>query len=355
MASVYCFGTSSVLEAQVQWSIGYYTPFGNSFQSDGYPIIVDLEWDALTHVNFVGGTPQSDGSILLTGNFANAASALIAAAHAHNVKVLYVLGHEGATPYDFTGAINNHLSTLVGNIVQTVSTYGFDGVDVDYEEGWNAASASSLFASLRTALGQKLLTSAALVSTAGDYTSLHQYLDRVNVMTYDLSGRWDSQSWFNSALYGPSPSGWQTVSVDLTVRRWISGGIPAAKLGIGIPFYGVLSTGNGVTGPRQAPGSTFIQVGYTDISRYYSVGNATFDSQARVPWLSTSGGWLNWENEQSLTDKIRYVKDSGLGGWVIWHVGWDYLPTETIRHPLLNAVKSARRPATPTGVHVLQR
>ena len=328
--------------ATKEWSIGYYTPFGQSFQPNGYPILADLDWGALTHLNLVGGTPQANGSVVLTSNFATVAPQVIAAAHARGVKVLYVLGAEGGGTYDFTTAINRNLATLVANIMATVTAYGFDGVDVDYEGGWNAASGAKLFPALRAALGTKLLTAAAWVHVSADYLPLHPLLDRINVMTYGMSGGGDSQSWFNAALYGPQPPGWQTISIDLTMTRWIASGIPAAKLGIGIPFYGTLSTGNGVAGPRQPPGATFNEVGYLELAQQYALARATFDAGARVPWLAVSNGWINWDNAASITEKVAYVKSKGLGGWIIWHVGWDYQPASMPKHPLLEAVRLAR-------------
>jgi len=336
------FKRTTVIAAPPEWSMGYYTPFGASFQSDNYPVLADMEWDALTHIGFVGGTPQADGTIVLTDNFATAAAALISAAHSHGIKVLYTLGNEGGGSYDFTGAIDDHLSTFVTNIMATVDAYGFDGVDINYESGWNVTSGTALFPALRTALGSKLLTSAAFVHVGGDYTDLHQYIDKINVMTYSLSGGGDNQSWFNAALYGPPSPGWQSVSIDLTMPRWVDEGIPIEKLGIGIPFYGILSTGNGVTGPRQTLGSSFTEVEYAVIADTYDIGGATYDSEARVPWVAGGGGYVNWDNEESITEKINYVKANGYRAWIIWHVGSDYDPAGTPKHPLLEAVRLAR-------------
>jgi len=55
---------------------------------------------------------------------------------------------------------------------------------------------------------------------------------------------------------------------------------------------------------------------------------------------------LSWDNAQSVTDKVNYAKSNGLGGWMIWVLGWDDLPGQTPEYPLLAAVKAAFNPST---------
>lgn len=334
--------------AQTRWSIGYDTPFGNGYQNTS-----TLDWTAITHLSFVGGQPNSDGTISVSSNFSTIAPGAITAAHSHNVKVLYSLtAITGGT--NFTAAITNHESTFITNIMSTVNTYGFDGVDVDDEEPWNDSLMTTFLTDLRKQLGSKILVVTALWATRSNWNSTYaSYVDRVDLMTYDMAGTWDPYTWFNSPLYGPA--GNSVLSIDLMVSGFEAAGIPAAKLNLGLAFYGVLWTPN--TTPGQAYGSSpkSNAVIYSTIVANYNTSSATYDSVARVPWIAVNGGsWLNYDNPASITEKVNYAVARGLGGWIIWYLGSDWIPEQTPQNPLLDAVKQATlRPAPPTGLVIM--
>ena len=44
-----------------------------------------------------------------------------------------------------------------------------------------------------------------------------------------------------------------------------------------------------------------------------------------MPFLfdSTSGTWVSYDDPQSVGEKVRYVRDHGLGGVFIWELGGD--------------------------------
>jgi chitinase len=342
------FGVQST-SAQTIWSIGYDTPFGAGYQN-----LSTLDWTAITHIAFIGGQPNSDGTVTLSTSFSSIVPEVISAAHSHNVKVLFTVGNLGiGSGSDFTDAITNHETALISNIMSTLNTYGFDGVDLDDEEAWSGTLMTTFLSDLRAQLGSKILTSTTMVNFYSNWDSGHaSYLDRLNIMTYDMGGTWDPYSWFNSALYGPTPVA--VYSVELAVSRFIASGIPTAKLGIGLAFYGYLETPN--TGPRQtyAGSPTFTQLPYSDIVANYDTASATYDSIAHVPWLAVSGGWLNYDNPASITEKVNFARAKGLGGWIIWHLGSDLIPSQTPQEPLLDAVKQALHPpAPPTGLHIM--
>jgi chitinase len=338
---------AALLPAQTTWSVGFYTPWGTN-------PIADLNFAALTHINHVGGTPQGDGSIILSPNFATIAPALISAAHAAGVKVSFTIGPETDGTYDMAGAITNHLATLVTNVMSTVNTYGYDGVDIDMEGDYDFTLLSSLIGAMRTALGgSKLLSIDVLENSYGSsWAAPSANVDRVNAMTYSMGGTWNPYSWFNSPLGGPTP-----VEVDyigLVVSRYVAAGVPAAKLNIGIPFYGTKSVGGTpvITGPRQAFTSapTLTEINYNSLVAGYDISTPTRDSVARQPWISTTSpsGWINYDDAVSITEKVQYVKTNNLGGWIIWQLACDYIAAGTPKHPLMAAIQAAGM-TTPGG------
>lgn len=50
-----------------------------------------------------------------------------------------------------------------------------------------------------------------------------------------------------------------------------------------------------------------------------------FDERARVPYLLTDSGytWVSYENEQSVREKVRFVLDNKLGGYMTWNLNSD--------------------------------
>ena len=333
-----------------RWSIGYRTPWGNP------PIpIEDIDWDALTHVVQFGALVTPQGYLDL--NFLKVladAPPLIAAAHAKNVKVLlavvqpYWLGQTG----NFQEAATNNRATLVATIMDAVDRLGFDGVDIDWEPfnaGVNGAAMRALAIDLRQKLGTRILTTAATVGAYAYWGSVESYFDRVNVMTYDLTGTWNPFSWHNAALYDNDPRVW---SVNLAVYRYTSNGVPASKLGIGLPFFGWRWTGGGITGPRQyrVSSPTLHQLSYQNLASQITPQTYNWDAYAHVPYLSSHATFqaaeqfVTYDDEKSIAAKVEYVKSNNLGGWIIWALDGDYFPSRNPKNPLLTAAKQAMGP-----------
>jgi hypothetical protein len=338
------------------WSLGYWTPGGNPPLPPS-----QIEWGGLTHIVHWAALVQANGALDLdTQRVSSDGPALIAEAHARGVKVLlaieqpFWLGQTG----NLQQAVTQNSAALVNNIMNVVNSYGFDGVDLNWKPfnaSTNGSAMQALAAELRSRLGTKILTATAVVTDYTYWGSVQGYFDRIGVMTYDLAGTWNPYSWHNAALYDPDGKVW---SLDLAVRRFTSYGVPAAKLSIGIPFFGYQSTGGrlssnrnqGITGPRQywSTAPSLQQLSYQNLVSSITSNNYRWDTSARVPYLSinksgyASDRFIAYDNEQSVVEKVSYVKSKGLGGWIIWELSGDYLPTRAPNQPLLNAIKNAR-------------
>ena len=114
---------------------------------------------------------------------------------------------------------------------------------------------------------ENLLLTAAV--SAGKYTidqsyevpQLGQYLDFLNVMTYDYHGSWEKNAGHNSPLYKRISETWdqQMLNVEYSINYYLSLGFPAAKINIGLASYGrsyTLSNSiqNGLDSPISGPG-----------------------------------------------------------------------------------------------------
>jgi chitinase len=326
-----------------QWSLGYWTPGGNP------PIPPsEIEWEGLTHVVHAWALVRPDGTLdLNTQRVSSDGPALIAEAHARGVKALLGIGQ----PYwlgqktNLLLAATHHRTLLVDRIMKVVNTYGFDGVDLDWEPfdaRTNGSAAKRFAAELRSRLGEsRTLSAAAIVTDYAYWGSVHSLFDRIGVMTYDLTGTWTPHSWHNAALYSPGDAVW---SVDLAVRRFTAAGVPPGKLSIGIPFFGYVCTGS-VTAPRQPWRATSCsQVSYQTLAASYNLASAMWDDLAKAPYLSLdrpgskNDRFITFENERSIAEKVNYAKSRGLGGWIIWELSGDYFPSQRPDQGPLDAI-----------------
>jgi chitinase len=324
-----------------QWSVGYYTPWGNP----GCPIS-EIDMSALTHIVHWVAIVNPDGTLDLNLQQATRdAPALIAAAHAGGVKVMLGLiqttwlGHT----MNFHNAVMTRRGDLVNNVMAVVDAYGYDGVNIDWEPFDMAVSGVAmrfLAADFRARLGTRILTADAVVNHSRYWGTVQELFDRINVMTYDLTGTWNPYSWHNAALYDTDG---MVFSVDRAIKQYVANGTPAVKLNIGIPFYGWRWTGGGISGPKQRWSTMpdLRQVYYQTFAATLPQQGYGWDGSAKVPYASSFNTFLTFDNEQSVTEKVNYVRANNLGGWIIWELSGDYMPQQAEKHPLLKAVKTA--------------
>jgi chitinase len=356
-----------------QWVMGYYV----GYDIDAYPI-ASIDWSALTHIIFAPLVLKNDLSLDLSfsdqhGTGMADAMALSTAAHAHGVKALLMLGGEGAGGNIATAAGAANRAAFVTKLVNALSTLGYDGIDLDWEDSVNLDDLVSLAQALRAAQPSMILSYPGGAINGNFQTvdprmaTLAQSLDRFNVQTYYPStavagSGWSS--WFLAPLSGVSGS--TPIAIDDTLQRYVAAGIPKAKLGMGTAFYAICYTG-GISAPRQATsGSTQITGGDNDypLSAFFAAGG-TFDqaaaaskkvdATAKEPYLtftaavndSHCGGmtqYISYEDETAIMAKGTFSKANGYGGIIIWTINEGWLPSGAsggrAQNSIMQALKS---------------
>ncbi|MDT9699326.1 glycoside hydrolase family 18 chitinase [Streptomyces sp. P17] len=220
----------------------------------------------------------------------------------------------------------------------------FDGIDIDWEypnacgltcDTSGPAAFKNLSQALRAEFGSNYLITAAITADASsggkidaaDYGGAAQYLDWYNVMTYDYFGAWDKTG--PTAPHSPltSYSGIPKAGFNSAdaIAKLKAKGVPAAKLLLGIGFYG-----RGWTGVTQsAPGGT-------------ATGPATGTYEAGIedykvlknscPATGTVGGtayahcgtnWWSYDTPATIATKMSWAKNQGLGGAFFWEFSGD--------------------------------
>jgi chitinase len=218
----------------------------------------------------------------------------------------------------------------------------FDGIDVDWEypavaghEGnvyrpEDTRTFTLLLAELRRQLDavdpDLLLTIAAPAPercyAAIELEQIHQYLDWINLMTYDFHGSSDATTNHHAHLYSSPADPGGDLSSDATVRGYLAAGIPAHKLILGLPFYGrcwagVPDVNDGLYQPARWKGSqNYRTLKERDVPGFW-------DPVACAHWTYDGDEFCTLENETSIAHKMRYVNEHGLGGAMFWELCGD--------------------------------
>ncbi len=358
-----------------QWVMGYYV----GYLINAYPI-ASIDWSGITHIIFAPLVVKADQSLDLSFDDSNGtgqqdATALAQAAHAHGVKALLMLGGAGAGANIATAAAAGKRAAFVNTLTNAMTTLGYDGIDLDWEDSVNLDDLVSLAQALRAAKPAMLLTYPAGAINGNFQTvdprmaTLAASLDRFNVQTYYPSTAFAGQgwsSWFSSPLSGVSGS--TPIAIDDTLQRYAAAGIPKSKLGMGIAFYAICYTG-GITGPRQATNGTTQQIvgGDNDypLSLFFAAGgtfdgsgaaNRQRDTTAAAPYLTfgtavndahcgATTQYIPYEDETSIAAKGAFSRANGYGGLIIWTLQEGWLPTGAsggrARNALMQALKTA--------------
>jgi len=167
---------------------------------------------------------------------------------------------------------------------------------------------------------------------------LQQYLDFINIMTYDFHHGASYQTGHHSNLFLSSFDAPDGDATDRAVEIHIRDGVPASKLNIGVPFYGRVWDGvepvsNGLYREARTTGAG---MSYTDVLKALADQAFTrhYDSSAASPflWNETDSVFISYDDQVSLAAKMNYVREKGLGGVMFWEY------TEDVDGMLLNAI-----------------
>jgi len=340
-------GAWAAAPAQNHWVTAYYAGWA---KWNATPVDVpQIDFTCATHWVFFTLGPTSSGTFDGSGSGIDTTRLRQFAVAAHGAGRKAIIG-TGGWGSDYTGVVTNQ-STSIAYLTGLMKTYGYDGVDIDWEPVASAQYANfatwvkALKAAMLAVNPQAVLTAAAM-GTDQALINNQQYFDQINLMTYDMSGPWPGWvSWHNSAIYDggnrfPSTNGLMP-SIDGSVASYLSAGVPAAKLGFGIEFYGYIW--NGVTGPMQSGfGTVQNTVPYAQIMDTYGGYQLIWDAGAQAAYYSTASQFVSFDAETTLVAKASYMKSKGLGGVILYEVAAAYranLPAGFKDH-LLQTVKS---------------
>ncbi len=237
------------------------------------------------------------------------------------------------------------IDNFASNIVTMINTYGFDGVDIDWETPTSSESESFvemmevIYTKVKANNSNHLVTAAV----AGgmwqppryNLEDSHQYLDYINMMTYSMVS---NGGYYQNALYKTTEFddtnnlvGKTLVSctIEESVAIYNSYGIPNSKIIVGIPFYAVEQSRTYDSSTNSWSNWVYYKArSYHYLEQYYlnsSDWTYHYDENAGVPYLITNDGtkYISFDNRESIIEKSEYIILEGLGGMMYWEHGHD--------------------------------
>ena len=342
-----------------QWVLGYYV----AYQRDLYPPD-KIDWNGLTHIIMGRVKAKPDGSLETSFDWDPVAGPALAKeiasrAHAAGKKAILMLGGDdnGVEIHD---AVANHRAQFVANLAATMADYGYDGLDLDWENHLDWTLFQSFTQDLRKALPKAILTlptgplNLNTDTVPPGLAAVVKPLDRLTLMSYYPATSWTGSgwwSWYNSPLKGAKPN--TPVSIDTSFDRYAAAGIPKSKLAMGISFYATCYTG-GVTAPNQSTeNGVAIAGGDNDymLSQLYGLDGEYvqayrhWDGAALQPYLSLPVAerhgcrYVTFEDEQSILEKGKFSRDNGYGGVIVWTINQGYVKSHSQPNFLMEALK----------------
>ncbi|OAY31428.1 class V chitinase [Manihot esculenta] len=325
---------------------GAYWYYGSGFQ------VSEIESNLFTHLfcAFADLDPQTNQVTIPSGSQAQFFTfTQIVQRKNPSVKTLLSIGGGGgdkvAAAFDSMASQASSRKTFIDSSISLARAYNFHGLDLDWEypntttqmtnfglllNEWRAAVAAEAQNSGRT----PLLLSAAVLYLSYYYSTSVPYpiqavsnsLDWINLMAYDFYGPgWSNVTGPPAALYNPGT----TVSGDYGVTSWINAGLQANKIVLGFPFFGrawqlANASENGFFADTVGAALTDAVI-YSEIEEFIDDNDITalYNGTYVSNYCYFGTTWIGYDDTQSVSAKVSYVKDKALLGYFAWQVSGD--------------------------------
>nr|AQZ26766.1 chitinase 5 [Tigriopus japonicus] len=245
-----------------------------------------------------------------------------------------------------------------------LQTFSLDGLDVVYLHPGSddKANYARFMGQLKSEFKQNDYLLTATISGAlyilrdgFDFEALEESVDHYHILAYEFHGFWDAEADHHTPLY-KRPWDESGLDVESVIDFFISNGINLNKIVLGIPSLGRTFRVAGDSKEPPLPKTGKADAGtwtkdptslaYFEICQNILNQNWTFVDQPSAPYAFKDDQWVGFDSPLSVQAKAEYIKDKGLRGAMMFHLGdSDFLGLCGPRYPLLRAINSVfRRP-----------
>ncbi len=239
------------------------------------------------------------------------------------------------------------MAQQISAIVALVRQHNYAGIDIDYEDlhAGDRQAFTTFVTHLAGALHAKgKILSVALFAKASeagyaprnvaqDYAAIGRVADQVRLMGYDYH-------WATSPPGPVAPVSWISA-----VLHYAKTQIPAAKIILGVPFYGYDWSGG--------HGASVTWLGATQLAQRYHA-QVQYDTTSQAPWFryTDSSGHEHtvwFEDARSAQAKFSLAHEAGIGGVYLWMYGNPDPTTWTVLHHVLPVGGHTAAPSLRSG------
>lgn len=355
-------GAAAQKDAGSQMIVGYVFPRGDVLKPG------EIDARNLDRINYAFASTK-DGRVVV-GSSADAQNlATLASLKKENPSLQILIsigGWSGSQDFSDIALTAQSRRIFVDSVMEFVRQNRLDGIDVDWEYPGQPGAGhryraedkqdfTLLLKDLRgrfdqeeQAGGRRLyLTIAAGASDEyvanTEMAEVARTVDAVNLMAYDYNeGVSTGRTTHQAPLY-TDPHAPVNESVDSSVLAFERAGVPAAKLILGVPFYGrswqqVGSVNHGLFQPGKPAARDFIPFAEINGSMIGHGFTRYWDAAASAPYAYSESQkiFVSFDDGESVARKCSYVLAHRLGGVMFWEYSDD--PTGvlagTIAHEL---------------------
>ncbi len=257
-------------------------------------------------------------------------------AHAAGCKVELCVTNFGAS--NNTTFLTNPTAqqTFIDSIIVLLNYRNATGVNIDFEgvSGSNRNDLTNFMIMLSNQLKAAIPNATVTMATYSvdwnnvfDFAVLNNYVDQFIIMGYGYYYSGSTVAGPTDPLY--SGSIWSSYNLIRSILYHLNAGVPKEKLLIGLPYYGYEweTTGSAVPSSTTGNFSSSRTFSFVKNNASGNYSNRQYDENSETPYYiyQTGGNWRQAYvmDEESLAERLDWIKGLEIGGMGIWALGYD--------------------------------
>ncbi|KAH8674392.1 glycoside hydrolase superfamily [Tricladium varicosporioides] len=277
---------------------------------------------------------------------------LLKKANRHLKVLLSVGGSTYSANFSAVASTDLGRSTFALTALSLVINLGLDGLDIDWEFPQNDREATDMVLLLQSvrksfdAYGKSLSTpyhfqlTVASPASPSNYQTLHlsdmdQYVDFWFLMAYNYAGSWGNTAGNQANLfYSTSVPASTPFNTKDIVNDYITKGIAASKIVLGMPIYGQsFEATDGLGKPFHGVGPGTWEAGTYDFKALPLSGATEFydnTTGSSYSYDARSKELISYDNMPVAKQKAAFIKQMGLGGAMWWESSADKAGSDSL-------------------------